>query len=93
MSVQGTNLDAPPFFGRMAAVKVVHLSVLAATYGLALAFFPAISRGVKTHAYFSETYLGSIAASAILSILALLTVVFGVLVNALAAFGFEKYRS
>ena len=53
--------------------KVIHLSVLVATYGLALAFFPAISPGLSTHPYFSETYLGSIAASAVLSVLALLS--------------------
>jgi signal transduction histidine kinase len=70
---RGTNLDAPPFFGRMAVVKAIHLSVLAATYGLALAFFPAISAGLSTHAYFSATYLGCIAASAVLSVLALLS--------------------
>jgi signal transduction histidine kinase len=70
---RGTNLDAPPFFGRIAVAKVIHLSVLVATYGLALAFFPAISFGLTTRAYFSATYLGSIAASALLSVLALLS--------------------
>ena len=56
----------------MAVVNVIHLSVLGATYGLALAFFPTISLGLSTHAYFSETYVGCIAASAVLSALALL---------------------
>jgi hypothetical protein len=73
MSARGTNLDAPHFFGRIAAVKVVHISVLVATYGLALAFFPALSHGQDTHPYFAATYIGSIAASAFLSILALLS--------------------
>jgi signal transduction histidine kinase len=72
MSARGTNLDAPPFFGRMPHIKVIHLSVLAATYGLALAFYSTISPGPDTHPYFSATYFGCIAASAVLSVLALL---------------------
>jgi signal transduction histidine kinase len=73
MSARGTNLDAPPFFQRMAIIKVIHLSVLVATYGLAVAFFPAIAAGANTHPYFATTYLGSIAASVVLSVLALLS--------------------
>ncbi len=71
MSARGTNLDAPPFFGRMTIAQVVHIPVLVATYSLALVFFPDISRGQDTRAYFAETYFGSIAASAALSVLAL----------------------
>lgn len=66
-------MDAPPFFGRMAFVETFHLSVLGITYGLAFAFFPAISPGMSTPAYFSETYFGCIAASAVLSVFALLS--------------------
>jgi signal transduction histidine kinase len=69
---EGHLLDAPPFFGRMATVKVIHISVLVATYGLALAFFPAISHGSSTHPYFPATYFGCIGASAVLSVLALI---------------------
>lgn len=56
----------------MAVVKAVHLSVLTVTYGLALAFYPFISAGASAHPYFAATYLGSIAASAVLSVLALM---------------------
>ncbi len=72
MSAQGTSVEAPPFFGRKAVVNVIHLSVLVATYGLALAFYPAISRGPGTHPYFPATYFGCIGASAFLSVLALI---------------------
>ncbi len=71
MPARGTSLNAPPFFGRMTAVKVFHLAALGATYGLAVAFYPAASSGLRVHAYFTETYFGSIAASAALSALAL----------------------
>ena len=83
-SPRGTNLDAPPFFSRIGIVKAVHLVVLAATYGLALAFYPLISHGLDAHPYFAATYIGSIAASAVLSTLALLSrpgmLLYGILV-------------
>jgi signal transduction histidine kinase len=72
MSARGTNLDTPPFSGRMAVVNVIHLSVLVATYGLALAFYPTVSPGLDTPPFFSATYFGCIAASAVLSVLALM---------------------
>ncbi len=71
MSAQGTSLTASPFFGRMTIVKVLHLAILAVTYGLAAAFFQAASAGLSTHAFFLETYFGCIAASAAMSVLAL----------------------
>jgi len=73
MSARGTSVDVPPFFGRKPIVNVIHISVLLATCGLALAFFPAISSGPDVHPYFPATYLGSIAASAVLSVFALLS--------------------
>jgi signal transduction histidine kinase len=72
MSARGTNLDSPPFFGRIAVVKALHLSVLGTTYGLAVAFFPTISLSVGVHTYYLETYFGCIGASVVLSALALL---------------------
>jgi signal transduction histidine kinase len=53
-------------------VKALHLSTLGITYGLAFVFYPTISLGLSTRAYFSETYFGCIAASLVLSALALL---------------------
>ncbi len=61
----------PPFFQRIALVRVFHVSVLALTYGLSLAFYPDIARGVGAYPYFSETYFGGIGASIALSVLAL----------------------
>lgn len=52
-------------------VRVFHVSVLALTYGLSLAFYPDIARGVGAYPYFSETYFGGIGASIALSVLAL----------------------
>jgi signal transduction histidine kinase len=56
---------------KISLVRVFHLAILALTYALALAFFPGISRGLSTHAYFSETYFGGLGASLGLSIVAL----------------------
>jgi signal transduction histidine kinase len=56
----------------MALVRAFHFSILASTYGLALAFFPTVSLGLSVRPYFDETYLGSIAASVCLSGIALL---------------------
>ncbi len=50
---------------------MLHLAILAATYGLAAVFYGAASAGVSAHAFFLETYFGCIAASAVLSVLAL----------------------
>jgi signal transduction histidine kinase len=69
---RGTELNKPSFFRKAAPVKAFHLTVLALTYGLALALFPTVSLGLRTHPYFDETYLGCIAASACLSAIALL---------------------
>lgn len=66
-------MDVPPLLGSTAFVQTFHLSVLGITYGLAFAFFSVVSPGMSTPAYFSETYFGSIAASAVLSVLALLS--------------------
>jgi signal transduction histidine kinase len=63
-------MEMPLFFRKMATIKIFHLSVLVLTYGLALAFLPIISRGLGTHAYFKETYLGCIGASIVLSAIA-----------------------
>lgn len=71
LAVRGISLNAPPFFGRMTAVKVFHLAALGSTYSLAVAFYSAASSGLKVHAFFTETYFGCIAASAALSALAL----------------------
>ncbi len=65
-------MRAPPFFTRSPVVKVFHLSILCLTYALAAAFFPSASPGQGVHAYYMETYFGCIAASAVLSALALL---------------------
>jgi signal transduction histidine kinase len=72
MSLRGTILVASPFFGRMTVVKVLHLAILGVTYGMAAAFFKAVSAGLSAHAYFAETYFGCIVASAVVSFLALL---------------------
>ena len=64
-------MDRPPFFRKMPLVRAFHLSVLGLSYGLALAFFPTISEGLGTKAYFNETYLGCIGASVVLSLIAL----------------------
>jgi signal transduction histidine kinase len=61
----------PPFPYKIPPVKLFLLSVLALTYGLAVAFFPSVSRGLATYAYFNETYFGCIGASAALSLIAL----------------------
>ena len=71
MRQRGSELKTPPFFRKIALVKVCHLSVLALTYGLALLLFPTISQGLSTRPYFDETYLGCIAASIALSVVAL----------------------
>ncbi len=71
MRQRGSELKTPPFFRKMALVKACHLSVLALTYGLALLLFPTISQGLSTRPYFDETYLGCIAASIALSVIAL----------------------
>lgn len=55
----------------MTAVKALYLAVLAASYGLAAAFYGAASEGVSAHAFFLETYFGCILASALVSVLAL----------------------
>ncbi len=55
----------------MTVVKVLHLAVLGATYGMAAAFYGSVSTGVSAHAFFLETYFGCIAASAAVSVLAL----------------------
>jgi signal transduction histidine kinase len=55
----------------IAPVALFRLSVLALTYGLALAFFEPIRRASEPGAYFGETYLGCIGASAALSAIAL----------------------
>jgi signal transduction histidine kinase len=52
-------------------VKVLHLSILVLTYALAIAFFPSLSRGQVTYAYFTETYFGCIGACIVLSLVAL----------------------
>jgi signal transduction histidine kinase len=52
-------------------VKIFLFSVLGLSYGLAFAFFPALSRGVDAHAYFRETYFGCLGASVVLSLIAL----------------------
>jgi signal transduction histidine kinase len=61
----------PPFSAKTPQLKIFLVSVLALTYGLAFAFFPAISRGLVTHAFFAETYFGCIGVSIALSVLAL----------------------
>jgi len=61
----------PSYFAKPTMVKVFHLAVLGLTYGLALAFFPLVAHGQATYTYFYETYVGGIAASIALSILAL----------------------
>jgi signal transduction histidine kinase len=71
MALRETQLNKPPFFQKMALVRIFHISALAITYALAAAFFPGISFGLHTHAYFSETYLGGLGASVALSVIAL----------------------
>lgn len=80
----------------MTAVKVLHLTTLGVTYGLAIVFYPAASQGVSAHAYFAETYFGCIAASALVSVLALflrpgpwLYVVLGLRTYLLVVFGYS----
>jgi hypothetical protein len=48
----------------MTVVKVLYLSILGLTYGMAAAFHGAASAGPATNAFFAETYFGCIAASA-----------------------------
>jgi len=61
----------PPYFSKPTQIKVFHVTVLAGSYGLALALYPAIFN-VGSHIYFNETYFGGIAASIALSILIVL---------------------
>jgi signal transduction histidine kinase len=56
---------------RTASVRTFHLAVLTLSYALALAFFPTVSLGLRTYAYFDETYLGCLGASIVLSVIAL----------------------
>jgi signal transduction histidine kinase len=55
----------------LATIKVYLLSVLGLGYGLALAFYPALSHGVEAYAYYRETYVGCLAASVALSLIAI----------------------
>ncbi len=67
---RGADLNTPPLLRKPVAVRIFHVSILALTYVLALAFYPEISRGTSTYPYFSETYFGCIGASAVLSVVA-----------------------
>jgi len=67
----GAALVVSPFFHRTTPVKVLHLGVLALTYGMAAVFYGPATAGVTAHAFFPETYFGCIAASAAVSLLAL----------------------
>jgi signal transduction histidine kinase len=71
MIARGTSLTASPFFARLTVVKVLHLAILGVTYGMAAAFYGAVSAGAGTNVYFPATYFGCIAASAAASVLAL----------------------
>ena len=55
----------------MTVAKGLHLAVLASTYAMAAAFYGAAVAEVSTHAFFPETYFGCIAASVVVSVLAL----------------------
>ncbi|HTO21406.1 MAG TPA: sensor histidine kinase [Spirochaetia bacterium] len=55
----------------MTVAKGLHLAVLASTYAMAAAFYGAAVAEVSTHAFFPETYFGCIAASVVVSALAL----------------------
>jgi signal transduction histidine kinase len=57
---------------QLATVKAYLLSVLGLSYGLAFAFYPSLSQGVESYAYFKETYLGCLAASIALSLLVMI---------------------
>jgi signal transduction histidine kinase len=52
-------------------VKLYLFAALGLSYGLAVAFYPILSRGVDAYAYFKETYIGCLGASAALSLVAL----------------------
>jgi len=54
---------------QIAAVKAYLVAVLAASYALALAFYPSVAGGADAYAYFKETYLGCLGASVALSAL------------------------
>ena len=60
-------MSIPPFFHKPVGMRIFHFSVLAVGYVLALSYLPSISVGLSTHSYFTETYLGSIAASIVLN--------------------------
>ncbi len=66
------RLQMPPYFSKPIQVKAFHSSVLAGTYLLALAFYPAIFN-VGSHIYFNETYFGGLAASVALSLIVALS--------------------
>jgi signal transduction histidine kinase len=57
---------------RIVKVRVYLLVVMGAAYLIALALYPSISRGAASYAYFKETYIGCLCASAALSALAVL---------------------
>lgn len=64
-------MNASPSPRDIPLFRIFHYSVLALTYGLALAFYPAVSRGLETASYFASTYFGCIGASMALSVLGL----------------------
>lgn len=68
--VRGRELDTEPIPRAMTSVRVFHIVVLALTYGLALAFFPTMARDLTALPYFDATYLGSLGASVVLSLIA-----------------------
>jgi signal transduction histidine kinase len=71
ISREETDRSMPPFFQRIAPVKAYYLSIQAAAYGLALASYPSVARGLSIRPYFEATYYGCVAASVALSALAL----------------------
>jgi len=65
------RLPVPPPLRRLGPAALAHLLILAATYLLALAFFPFVKSQAEARAYFAETYFGCLGASALVSLVAL----------------------